>query len=65
MSQIYLRPADPAAIIRDPHTKRALPADGGRVPSSSYWLRQIRSGAVVHATEPAALPDQADPETTT
>lgn len=42
-----VRPADPNAIIRDPHTKRPLPAEGGEVPDNHFWRRRLRAGEVV------------------
>lgn len=47
-----VKPARAGETIRDPHTKRALPAEGGRVPDSSFWLRRLRDGDVVVLTEP-------------
>jgi hypothetical protein len=35
-----VRPAIPGAVIRDPHTKRPLPADGGEVPENGFWIRR-------------------------
>lgn len=46
-----VRPARPGAVIRDPHTKRALPAGGGRVPDTSYWTRRLLRGDVVLSEE--------------
>ncbi len=48
-----VKPADPTAVIRDPHTKRLLPAEGGDVPETSFWIRRLRDGSVVRAEEPA------------
>lgn len=42
-----VRPVDPAAVIRDPRTKRALPPGGGDVPDSVFWIRRLRDGDVV------------------
>lgn len=47
---MFVKPANPNAVIRDPHTKRPLPADGGRVPDNSYWRRRLDDGDVVLAT---------------
>lgn len=35
------------AVIRDPHTKRPLPAEGGEVPDNTFWRRRLMSGEVV------------------
>lgn len=49
-----VKPADPAAVIRDPHTKRPLPAEGGDVPESIFWTRRLAAGDVVRIDEPKA-----------
>lgn len=50
-----VRPAIAGTLIRDPHTKRALPVEGGRVPDSSFWRRRLRSGDVVLVAESPAI----------
>lgn len=49
-----VKPVNPNAIIRDPHTRRVLPAEGGNVPDSSFWTRRLLAGEVVRldADEP-------------
>lgn len=47
-----VKPAIPGAIVRDPHSKRQLPAEGGDVPDSSFWIRRLRAGDVVIVAEP-------------
>lgn len=42
-----VKPTDPNAVIRDPHTKRALPAEGAEVPENNFWVRRLRAGEVV------------------
>jgi len=42
-----VRPTDPAAVIRDPKSKRILPAEGGKVPGTMFWKRRVRDGSVV------------------
>lgn len=42
-----LKPAIPGAIVRDPHTKRPLPAEGREVPDNAFWRRRLRAGEVV------------------
>lgn len=39
-----MKPVDPKAVIRDPHTKRALPAEGGEVPKTIFWSRRWLKG---------------------
>jgi len=49
-----IKPANPLAKIRDPHTKRVLPPAGGDVPDDSiFWNRRLRDGDVVRVTESA------------
>ncbi len=50
-----VKPVDPTAVIRDPHTKRVLPAEGGDVPEDNFWIRRLRAGEVVRIDE-SALP---------
>ncbi len=48
-----VKPADPNAVIRDPHTKVPLPAEGGEVPDNNFWNRRLLDGSVVRIeTEP-------------
>jgi|GEM_PF-2000021 len=42
-----VRPATKGHIIRDPHTKRQLPDEGGEVPDTIYWQRKLARGEVV------------------
>ena len=49
--KIRVKPAKPGAIIRDPHTKQALPEEGGEVPDTNYWRRRILQGDVVLASK--------------
>lgn len=44
---MFVKPVDPSAIIRDPHTRQPLPAEGGEVPETSFWVRRVRDGSVV------------------
>lgn len=47
-----VKPADPTAVIRDPHTKRQLPAEGGDVPDGDvFWNRRLRDGSVVRVVD--------------
>ena len=41
-----VKPVDPNAVIRDPHTKRALPAEGADVPEDNFWTRRWLGGEV-------------------
>ena len=51
---MMVKPVNPAAVIRDPITKRQLPADGGEVPESNFWVRRLRAGEVVVIDKPDA-----------
>lgn len=48
-----VKPVDPNAIIRDPHTRQPLPAEGADVPENSFWIRRLRDGDVVRVDAPA------------
>lgn len=37
-------------LVRDPDTKRALPAEGAEVPRNQFWLRRLRDRDVVPTT---------------
>lgn len=50
--RLFVKPVDPTAVIRDPRTKRALPAGGGPVPNDSFWQRRLRDGDVVRIADP-------------
>jgi len=52
---VRVRPVKPGAVIRDPHTRRQLPADGGRVADNMYWRRRLAAGEVVPCPEPAPI----------
>lgn len=47
-------------VVRDLHTKRALPESGKEVGESLYWHRRLRDGDVVLGTVTAAA--LVDPE---
>lgn len=51
-----VKPTRPGLLLRDPHTKRALPEEGGRVPDTSFWRRRIRSGEVAIMTDEEPTP---------
>lgn len=54
---MFVKPKD-GLVVRDPATKRALPAEGAEVPETGYWMRRLRDGDVVESTPaaPAAAP---------
>lgn len=45
---MFVLPAE-GRPVRDPVTKRHIPASGAEVPESTYWLRRLRCGDVVIA----------------
>jgi hypothetical protein len=47
-----VKPTNPNAVIRDPHTRLPLPAAGGDVPENSFWIRRLRDGDVVRVDVP-------------
>lgn len=49
-----VKPADPTAVIRDPHTRRPLPAEGGEVPETNFWMRRLLAGEVVRVDATAS-----------
>jgi hypothetical protein len=56
-----VKPARAGDIIRDPRTKQQLPAEGGRVPDTSFWHRRLRDGDVVLVEDEPAAPPAAEP----
>ena len=57
-----VKPVDPSAVIRDPHTMTVLPADGGEVPETTFWIRRVLDGSVVRIGE-SATPTGSEPIT--
>lgn len=55
---LYVKPAVPGAVVRDPVTRQALPQDGGEVPDNVYWRRRLPRpgipGDVVEIPRPPA-----------
>lgn len=43
-------------IVRDPETKKPLPAEGMEVERSSYWVRRIQAGDVSVVVVPKPRP---------
>lgn len=43
-------------IVRDPETKKPLPAEGMEVERSSYWVRRIQAGDVSIVVIPKPRP---------
>lgn len=49
---MFIRPAKPGLIVRDPQTKQRLPAEGKEVPPLTYWFRRLRDGDVLEGPPP-------------
>jgi len=58
---MFVKPAAPHLIIRDPVTRMPLPAEGAEVPDNMHWQRRLLEGrkfpgfGVVLATAPAPV----------
>jgi hypothetical protein len=46
-----VKPVDPDAVIHDPETMRLLPAEGGEVPESNFWVRRLLAGEIVRTDQ--------------
>ena len=46
-----VKPANPVAVIRDPHTMQVLPPEGAEVPDNVYWHRRLIAGEVVRVLD--------------
>lgn len=55
-SQLYVIPATPDIIVRDPQTMQPVPPEGRTVPDESYWRRRIRDGDLKEGKPPRATP---------
>lgn len=50
MQTLFLKPAVPGSVVRDPETGRILAPSGSTVPNNSYWRRRIADGSAVAVT---------------
>ncbi len=48
----------PGVKVRDPITKRYLPAEGAEVPESAYWMRRLRAAEVVLQVPAPEAPEE-------
>jgi hypothetical protein len=55
---VYVKPAHPSLVIRDPHTLRILPPEGAAVTDTTYWRRRLADGDVVLASEAESSPQK-------
>jgi hypothetical protein len=56
-----VKPVDPNAIIRDPHTKRPLPVEGDTVPDSNFWVRRRLDKEVEDVVDEPSVPTGNEP----
>ena len=56
-----VKPVDPTAVIRDPHTKRQLPAEGDDVPENTFLTRRLLAGEVVRIPDEPVTPRGNEP----
>jgi len=49
MAKIFLTPAKPGLIVRDPVTAKPLEASGEFKEREPYWIRRIKAGDVIAA----------------
>lgn len=57
---LFLKPADPDLIVRDPDKRRALPVDGAEVPNTTYWQRRLKDGDVIKTSRPKPVSKKKD-----
>lgn len=55
---MYLKPAR-GLIVRDPHTRQPLPAEGREVQLTEWWMRRLRAGDAIEVarSEESTLED--------
>jgi hypothetical protein len=58
-----VKPAKPGNVIRDPRTRRPLPAEGATVPDTTFWQRRLDAGEVVLVEGPTSTPTGLEPLT--
>jgi hypothetical protein len=51
---LFIKPAQPGAMIRDPVTYRQLAAEGEEKPATAHWLRARDRGDVIETARPKA-----------
>lgn len=55
---MFVKPRE-GLVVRDPVSKRPLPAEGAEVPETGYWFRRLRDNDVVEAKPPKAAAEPA------
>jgi hypothetical protein len=57
---MFVKPARPGLIVRDPQTRIPLPEEGREVDENDmFWQRRLRDGDVVLAQAPQPQPPHA------
>lgn len=59
MNQLYIIPAQPDIIVRDPRTMQPVPLKGQAVQDDSYWRRRIRDGDLKEGKPPRTTQNKA------
>lgn len=54
MKKLFLIPAKPGLVIKDPYTHKPLKEDGEWKPEISYWTRRVNDGSCVEGKPPKA-----------
>jgi len=44
---MFIKPAKPDILLRDPRSRVQLNPEGGNVPNTSFWVRRIQDGDAV------------------
>ena len=47
MEKLFVKPANPDQLVRDPKTMLPLPKEGKFVEPSQFWFRRLRDGDCV------------------
>ncbi len=52
MQNVFVKPARPGLVVRDPETGKPLAAEGETKPKNGHWVRRIKAGDVTVAAAP-------------
>lgn len=58
MKPVFLKPARPGLVIRDPQSGLPLPPEGKAVAPGSFWDRRVKDDDVVETKPPKAVKDK-------
>lgn len=53
---MFVKPGTEGLMVLDPVSYQYLPAEGAEKPEDAYWVRRLKDGDVVLASDPAAVP---------